>query len=228
MANDRRDLLISYHDRWLIYKPAINSINNLFAYLNGLLNQDVRRHLHSAEPELEVGDMCRYLWHSEIIEPLETLLVDSLLKQLELDKKGLEVNQGLISDVIHSFVEVGGYYRADKLRLYRTAVEEPFLVSTRRYYSDELKVYRTKLDSSNFLKRVSIYQIIQNVEIVGIVSIIDEILLRSSKFMHSSTMRPLIRIIVEETLKCTTFLHCSSRDKVISEIKTRESRIRAT
>lgn len=136
------------------------------------------------QPGLEVRDLCLYLWNHEMIMPLKKQLVCLLMNEIESDRKGMTVNQTVISGVIHSLAEVEEYKKEDTLELYRETFEKPFLKSTGQYYRVEAEKYRCHLNCSNYMKKV-------------------------------------LQIIDLETLRCTKFIHSSSKDKVISEIRAR-------
>lgn len=134
------------------------------------------------QPGLEVKDLCLYLWLHEMIIPLKPQLVRLLMQEIESDRKGLYVNQAIISGVVHSLAEVEDYKKEDTLVFYRDVFEKRFIKSTREYYEIEAEKLLQELDCSNYMKKV-------------------------------------LLIIDLETLRCTKFIHCSSKDKVISEIR---------
>lgn len=136
------------------------------------------------QPGLEVKDLCLYLWNHEMIAPLKQQLVYLLMHEIQADRKGMNVNQSIISGVVHSLAEVEEYKKEDTLELYREAFEKPFLKTTGEYYRVEAETYRNELNCSEYMKKV-------------------------------------LQIIDLETLRCTKFIHSSSKDKVISEIRAR-------
>lgn len=136
------------------------------------------------QPGLEVGDLCLYLWNHEMIAPLRHQIVYLLMHEIELDRKGMTVNQAIISGVIDSLATVEEYKKEDTLELYRETFEQPFLKSTGDYYRVEAEKYRSELNCSDYMNKV-------------------------------------LQIIDLETLRCTKFIHSSSNDKVISEIRAR-------
>lgn len=135
-------------------------------------------------PGLEVKDLCLYLWHKHMVDNLHKSLVYLLKREIESDRKGMSVNQKVISGIVHSLAEVEDYKKEDTLELYREAFERPFLESTSEYYRIEAERYRSELNCSEYMKKV-------------------------------------LQIIDMETLRCTKFIHGSSKDKVISEVRSR-------
>lgn len=134
------------------------------------------------QPGLEVKDLCLYLWLHEMIIPLKPQIVRLLMQEIESDRKGLYVNQAIISGVVHSLAEVEDYKKEDTLVFYRDVFEKRFIKSTREYYEIEAGRLMQELDCSSYMKKV-------------------------------------LQIIDLETLRCTKFIHSSSKDKVISEIR---------
>lgn len=136
------------------------------------------------QPGLEVKDLCLYLWLHEMIIPLIPQLVRLLMQEIESDRKGLNVNQTIVSGVVHSLAEVEEYKKEDTLVFYREVFEKRFIKSTKEYYEVEATKLMQELDCSSYMRKV-------------------------------------LQIIDLETLRCTKFIHSSSKDKVISEIRAR-------
>lgn len=186
---DTQNLLSSYHNYWLTYKSAAEYLDKLFSYLNTQHLRRTKKPMQSetdqvCHPGLEVKNLCFYLWEQDMITPLKEQMVYLLMKEIELDRKGMNVNQSIISGVIHSLAEIEEYNKEDTLALYRNAFEKPFLAATGEYYKLEAEKYRSELNCSSYMKKV-------------------------------------LQLIDLETLRCTKFIHNSSKDKVISEIRAR-------
>lgn len=183
--------LHNYYDQWIVYKKAAEYLDKLFCYLNAQHLKKIKKPMQAdvndeavCQPGLEIRDLCLYLWNHEMILPLKQQLVYILMHEIEADRKGMNVNQTIISGVINSLAEVEEYKKEDTLELYRETFELPFLKSTGEYYRVEAERYRNELDCSSYMKKV-------------------------------------LQIIDMETLRCTKFIHPSSKDKVISEIRAR-------
>lgn len=186
-----QNLLENYYRRWTIYRTAAEYFDKLFNYLNTQHLKKIKKPMQAdvnneavCQPGLEVKDLCLYLWNHEMISPLRHQLVYLLMREIESDRKGSNVNQTIISGVIHSLAEVEEYKKEDTLELYRETFEKPFLNSTGEYYRTEAEALRSELNCSDYMKKV-------------------------------------LQIIDLETLRCTKFIHSSSKDKVISEIRAR-------
>lgn len=190
-SGDTRNLLSSYYDRWITFKAAASYFDSLFHYLNAEHLKKIKKPMRAdvsnesvCQPGLEIKDLCLYLWNQEMIAPLRQQLVHLLMNEIDADRRGMAVNQTVISGVVHSLAEIESYKKEDTLDLYHQAFEEPFLKSTGDYYRVEAETYRGELNCSDYMKRV-------------------------------------LQIIDLETLRCTKFVHSSSKDKVISEIRAR-------
>lgn len=189
VASGDNQNLQNYYDQWIIYKGAAEYLDSLFNYLNTQHLKKIKKPMQAdvndeavCQPGLEIRDLCLYLWNHEMILPLKQQLVYILMHEIEADRKGMDINQTVISGVIHSLAEVEQYKKEDTLELYRETFETPFLKSTGEYYRKEAARYRSELDCSSYMKKV-------------------------------------LHIIDMETLRCTKFIHPSSKDKVISEIR---------
>jgi len=185
------NLLQNYYLHWTIYKSAAEYFDKLFNYLNSQHLKKIRKPMQAevggeavCHPGLEVRDLCLYLWNEHMIRPLQPQIVKLLMREIENDRRGLNVNQTIVSGVIHSLAEVEEYRREETLGLYREAFEKPFLEATGEYYRTLADTMRGALSCSEYMSKV-------------------------------------LQIIDLETLRCTKFIHSSSKDKVISEIRTR-------
>lgn len=188
-STDTQNLLADYHEHWVIYKSAAEYLDKLFNYLNTQHLKKIKRPMQSdsdqvCQPGLEVKDLCLFLWKQEMIAPLKGHIVYLLMQEIELDRRGMSVNQKIVNGVIHSLAEVEEYKKEDTLEHYRNAFEKPFLAATGEYYKVEAERYRNELNCSNYMRKV-------------------------------------LQLIDLETLRCTKFIHNSSKDKVISEIRAR-------
>lgn len=184
-------MLANYFNHWVTFKSAADYLNSLFHYLNTQHLRKIKKPMQAdisnesvCQPGLEVGDLCLYLWNHDMILQLKLHLVNLLMHEIEADRKGLTVNQTIISGVIGSLAIVEDYKKEDTLELYREAFEKPFLKSTGDYYRVEAEKHRSELNCSDYMNKV-------------------------------------LQIIDLETLRCTKFVHSSSNDKVISEIRAR-------
>jgi cullin 2 len=190
-ACDSQNLLERYYKYWTAYRTAAEYFDKLFNYLNNQHLKKIKKPMQAdvssesvGQPGLEVKDLCLYLWNQDMIQPLKQPLVYLLMREIELERKGQNVNQSIISGIIHSLAEVEEYKKEDTLELYREIFEKDFLRSTGEYYRSEAERLRSETNCSDYMKKV-------------------------------------LQIIDLETLRCTKFIHSSSKDKVISEIRAR-------
>ena len=88
--DDGSSLLQTYHSNWLVYREGVNYLNKLFMYLNSqhvkkqkVTEADVTYGLYDiSEHLLEIGELGLHLWKSNMIEPLQTQLVQLLLDKI--------------------------------------------------------------------------------------------------------------------------------------------------
>uniref|UniRef100_A0A6G1SIR9 Cullin-2 n=1 Tax=Aceria tosichella TaxID=561515 RepID=A0A6G1SIR9_9ACAR len=185
------NLLESYYKYWTTYRTAAEYFDKLFNYLNAQHLKKIKKPMQAdvssesvCQPGLEVKDLCLYLWNQDMITPIKKPLVDLLMRGIELERNGGNINQSVISGIIHSLAEVEEYKKDDTLELYRETFEIEFLRSTGEFYRAEAERLRSESNCSDYMRKV-------------------------------------LQIIDLETLRCTKFIHSSSKDKVISEIRAR-------
>lgn len=190
-ACDTQNLLERYYKYWNTYRTAAEYFDKLFNYLNTQHLKKIKKPMQAdvspesvCQPGLEIKDLCLYLWNQDMITPLKQPLVYLLMREIESERKGQNVNQAVVSGIIHSLAEVEEYKKEDTLELYRETFEKDFIRSTGDYYRTEAERLRSELNCSDYMKKV-------------------------------------LQIIDLETLRCTKFIHSSSKDKVISEIRAR-------
>lgn len=180
---DTQNLLLNYHQYWVIYRSAADYFEKLFSYLNTQHLKKIKKPIQAetdldCHPGLEVKDLCLYLWNQEMIAPLKEQIVYLLLQEIELDRKGFNVNQKIVSGVIHSLAEIEEYKKEDTLELYRNTFERPFLIATGEYYRVEAEKYRSELNCSNYMRKV--------------LQLIDLETLRCTKLIHNSSKDKVI------------------------------------
>lgn len=190
-AGGSQNLLENYYKYWKDYRSSAEYFDRLFNYLNTQHLKKIKKPMQGdlnseavCQPGLEVKDLCLHLWNQEMISPVKQQLVDMLMREIELDRKGQTVNQNVISGIVLSLAEVEEFKKENTLELYKEAFEHKFLKSTGEYYRAEAECLRSELNCSDYMKKV-------------------------------------LQIIDLENLRCTKFIHSSSRDKVISEIRAR-------
>ncbi|RWS05916.1 cullin-2-like protein [Dinothrombium tinctorium] len=177
------NLLVKYHEQWLVYRRGINYLNKLFWFLN-------ERHIS----ELEIWEWGLHFWRINMIEPLRENLIRLLLAAIESDRLGKSTNETIVQGVILSFVEVEEYMGESSLDFYQEIFEQPFLEATGEYYRKEAEILLQDSDCSEYMERVLSRFSAEN--------------LRSLKYLHPSSFPKVTKLcetrMIAEQLQ---FLH---------------------
>ncbi|KAF8527458.1 Cullin-domain-containing protein [Hysterangium stoloniferum] len=150
-------LLRYYAQEWDRYTTGANYINRLFTYLN--------RHWVKREKDegrrgvYTVYTLSLVQWKSNFfmhIQSKNTKLAGAILKLIERQRNGENIDQGLVKKVVDSFVSLG-LDEADSnkasLEVYREHLEVPFIAATEKHYKQESDAYLAENSVSDYLKR---------------------------------------------------------------------------
>ncbi|XP_074688503.1 cullin-2 isoform X2 [Strix aluco] len=216
-------VLVMYHRYWEEYSKGADYMDCLYRYLNTqfikknkLTEADLQYGYGGVdmnEPLMEIGELALDMWRKLMIEPLQTILIRMLLREiknpstpptrqaeyqlthfcfnttgsrqdLEFDRCGEDPNQKVIHGVINSFVHVEQYKKKFPLKFYQEIFECPFLNETGEYYKQE---------ASNLLQESNC----------------------------SQYMEKVLGRLKDEEMRCRKYLHPSSYGKVIHECQQR-------
>ncbi|XP_074688518.1 cullin-2 isoform X4 [Strix aluco] len=212
-----RDFILRLKFFWkIMYAICTRYLNTQFIKKNKLTEADLQYGYGGVdmnEPLMEIGELALDMWRKLMIEPLQTILIRMLLREiknpstpptrqaeyqlthfcfnttgsrqdLEFDRCGEDPNQKVIHGVINSFVHVEQYKKKFPLKFYQEIFECPFLNETGEYYKQE---------ASNLLQESNC----------------------------SQYMEKVLGRLKDEEMRCRKYLHPSSYGKVIHECQQR-------
>ncbi|XP_043546572.1 cullin-2 isoform X5 [Chiloscyllium plagiosum] len=106
------------------------------------------------EPLMEIGELALDMWKKMMIEPLQTVLIRMLLREIKNDRCGENPNQKVIHGVINSFVHVEQYKKKFPLKFYQDLFEGSFLTETGEYYKQEASNLLQESNCSQYMEKV--------------------------------------------------------------------------
>ncbi|XP_020378786.2 cullin-2 isoform X2 [Rhincodon typus] len=106
------------------------------------------------EPLMEIGELALDMWKKLMIEPLQTILIRMLLREIKNDRCGENPNQKVIHGVINSFVHVEQYKKKFPLKFYQDLFEGSFLTETGEYYKQEASNLLQESNCSQYMEKV--------------------------------------------------------------------------
>lgn len=87
----------------------------------------------------------------------KSLLVNSLLKQIEKQRNGETIDNSLVKKIIDSFVSLGldeNDTVRQNLEVYRNSFESPFILNTEQYYKQESNDFVAQNSVTDYMKKV--------------------------------------------------------------------------
>ncbi|KAF8523202.1 Cullin [Gautieria morchelliformis] len=150
-------LLHYYAQEWDRYTTGANYINRLFTYLN---RHWVKREKDEGRKGVyTVYTLSLVQWKTNFflhIQSKNSKLAGAILKLIERQRNGENIDQGLVKKVVDSFVSLG-LDEADSnkasLEVYREHLEGPFIIATERYYKQESDAFLAENSVSEYLKK---------------------------------------------------------------------------
>ncbi|KAF8582805.1 Cullin-domain-containing protein [Ramaria rubella] len=150
-------LLRYYAQEWDRYTTGANYINRLFTYLN---RHWVKREKDEGRKGVyTVYTLSLVQWKTNFflhIQSKNNKLAGAILKLIERQRNGENIDQGLVKKVVDSFVSLG-LDEADSnkasLEVYREHMEGPFITATERYYKQESDAFLAENSVSEYLKK---------------------------------------------------------------------------
>ncbi|XP_014400933.1 PREDICTED: cullin-2 isoform X3 [Myotis brandtii] len=168
---------------WKItYGICTRYLNTQFIKKNKLTEADLQYGYGGVdmnEPLMEIGELALAMWRKLMVEPLQTILIRMLLREIKNDRGGEDPNQKVIHGVINSFVHVEQYKKKFPLKFYQEIFESPFLTETGEYYKQE---------ASNLLQESNCSQYMEKV-----LGRIKDEEIRCRKYLHPSSYTKVIR-----------------------------------
>jgi len=206
------NLLTNYHRNWQDFNKGASYLNQLYGYLN---SQFIKKQKFSdadinyggfgieiTEQMLEIGELALDTWKRFMIDPLKESLVNLLLREIQSDRVGGNVNQRVLHGVINSLVNVEEYKKKSPLQLYEDLFETPFLKETGDYYKKMAVKLLDENNCADYMEKV--------------IQLLDDENLRSRKFHLSYTKvkKECEQRMIADHLQ---FLHGECREMVQKE-----------
>ncbi|XP_067863749.1 cullin-2 isoform X1 [Heptranchias perlo] len=164
VLDSEEKILTMYHKYWEEYSKGADYMDCLYRYLNTqfikknkLTEADLQYGYGGVdiiEPLMEIGELALDMWKKLMIEPLQTILIRMLLREIKNDRCGENPNQKVIHGVINSFVHVEQYKKKFPLKFYQDLFEGPFLTETGEYYKQEASNLLQESNCSQYMEKV--------------------------------------------------------------------------
>jgi cullin 1 len=124
-------------------------------------------------------------WRESFFLPIQAKLASAILHLIERQRNGETVDQGLFKKVVDSFVSLGfdeSNLNKTSLDNYRERFETPFLAATEAFYKHASWGFHAGTPVSGYLKKTE-HRLKEEED-------------RAERYLHPSTRRPLITIVV--------------------------------
>ncbi|TEA26081.1 hypothetical protein DBR06_SOUSAS2210054 [Sousa chinensis] len=164
VLESEEQVLVMYHRYWEEYSKGADYMDCLYRYLNTqfikknkLTEADLQYGYGGVdmnEPLMEIGELALDMWRKLMVEPLQTILIRMLLREIKNDRGGEDPNQKVIHGVINSFVHVEQYKKKFPLKFYQEIFESPFLTETGEYYKQEASNLLQESNCSQYMEKV--------------------------------------------------------------------------
>ncbi|KIY44800.1 Cullin-domain-containing protein [Fistulina hepatica ATCC 64428] len=150
-------LLRFYASDWERYTTGANYINRLFTYLN---RHWIKRERDEGRKGVyPVYTLALVQWRSNLFLPIQakdTKVASAILRLVERQRNGDTIDQGLIKQVVNSFVSLGldeNDINKACLDVYKEHFETPFIEATEKYYRQESEAFIAQNSVSEYLKK---------------------------------------------------------------------------
>ncbi|KAJ4228798.1 ubiquitin ligase (cullin) of SCF [Fusarium falciforme] len=172
-------LLAFYIQEWDRYNVAAKYIHHLFRYLN---RHWVKRELDEGRNVYDVYTLHLVKWRTVLFESASEKVIDAVLKLVEKQRNGENIDYRQIRQIVDSFVFLG-FHEVDPsktaLDFYRFHFERPFLEATRLFYQAESKRLIAENSVVEYMKKAE--------------TRLDEEEERVRMYLHADTANPLMR-----------------------------------
>ncbi|KAF8917037.1 Cullin-domain-containing protein [Mucidula mucida] len=156
-AMQEEKLLRYYAAEWARYTTGANYINRLFTYLN---RHWVKRERDEGRKTVyPIYTLALVQWKGSLFMPIQqkdTKLASAILRLIEQQRDGQTIDQGLVKQVVDSFVSLGlDEMDPNKvcLDVYKQHFEGPFLDATEKYYKKESESFLAENSVPEYLKK---------------------------------------------------------------------------
>lgn len=152
------NLVSSYNSKWETYKKKSRELYDAFERINDMLVYEfLDPRLHQQETSqfhkisfIDVLKASFLTWRSVLLAGDNNLMiVSAVLRLIEAERDGEQINTSLLSKVVHSYIELGELDRnnshiGSELNFYTKAFEKFFLEDTMCYYRREVNFLSMK------------------------------------------------------------------------------------
>jgi len=196
-------LLRFYAAEWDRYTTGSNYVNRLFTYLN---RHWVKREKDEGRKGIyPVFTLALVQWRDHFFAHMtrqQNRLIQAMLKQIENQRNGEEIDTTLIRKVVDSMVALGlddsETSHRSNLEVYKEHFQGPFLAATEQFYRAESEAFVAENSISDYLKKAQA-RLVEEEN-------------RVERYLHSSTRKSLIT-------RCETVLVAEHRDRMQEEFQ---------
>ncbi|WWD18765.1 hypothetical protein CI109_103220 [Kwoniella shandongensis] len=154
------ELLKFYARQWDRYTTGATYVNKLFNYLN---KHWVRREKDEGRKEVySVYTLALVAWKQNFFRYFTVTgggmsrLTQAVLRQIEQQRNGEDIDSGLLKKVIDSYVSLGldeADVQRQNLDVYKEFFQAPFLATTEQYYRAESSAFVSSNSVSDYMKK---------------------------------------------------------------------------
>ncbi|TPX51845.1 hypothetical protein SeLEV6574_g00028 [Synchytrium endobioticum] len=147
-------LLIFYTKQWQRYTMASTLVHHIFRYLN---RHWVKREIDEGHKTIyDVYTLSLVSWRDHFFMSLQGNVMNAVLKLIEKQRNGEQIDNGLVKSVADSFVSLG-LDEADSskstLEVYKQYFETPFVDATEVYYKAESEKFINDNSITDYMKK---------------------------------------------------------------------------
>jgi len=155
-ARTDNEFLEEFAQRWKQAKITAEGINRIFNYLN-------RYHVPNSDNLLDLLQNCFDIFKTTIYDKFSKNLRECVLKQIEKERNGIQVNRNLLRDNVYIFIGLGQelktQYQGKEMDIYKEDFERHFINQTKKYYENASDKWLTLKSTPEYLIAVEEIQV---------------------------------------------------------------------